>query len=168
MLSCDNAEPLLVRGLDGTGLDAATDAELARHLEGCASCRDALDGQRALASALARRPDAAPRGLAERIAARLDAESDWVALANWRAWTLRLMPVAAGLLLAAALSIESPAPDDTIDLYEVAETWAIGTDVEVLPTTALFWQADVSDDSLLEVMLTAQPDDPLDGTDYDQ
>lgn len=169
MLNCHDAERLLARGLGEALGDSAMDTELSQHLAECANCRETLAHQRRVADALRQRSDTSlPAGFAGRLAARLDAETDWLGFANWRTWTVRLAPLAAGLLVAAALTSASPASDDTIDLYDVTETWVLGTDGDVLPTTALFWQADVSDDSLLEVILTAQPDDPLDGADYDQ
>ena len=169
MLNCHDAERRLARGLGEAIGDSGMDAELNQHLAECANCRETLAHQRRVADALAQRSDTSlPAGFAGRLSARLDAESDWLGSTNWRTWTVRLAPLAAGLLVAAALTIEPAAADDTIDLYDVTETWTLGTDVDVLPTTALFWQADVSDESLLEVILTTQPDDPLDGADYDQ
>lgn len=126
-MTCELAEPLLARAADGT-LDAEGSRRLARHLEGCADCREALAAQRAVRSVLAGRPAADVRpGFAARVMAHLPdpergAAAGWLDALNWRAWTLRLAPVAGALFVAAALgpgpSIEGaePAPAEVSDL----------------------------------------------------
>jgi len=163
MLTCDGAAPLLARLADGTlagGARAALDA----HLAGCPRCRAELDGQLAVVAVLARRPAApVPAGLAARIAAEVALEAGWLGVANWRGWSFRLAPVAAGLVLAALLwggRTAAPAVDTTGSLTPIVETWMMG-ERDSLPATSVFWQQDITADTLLATVLRSAPDDVL-------
>ena len=181
-MTCRQAEPLLARAADGT-LDAERDAALARHLDGCVDCRDALDAQRAVQAWLAARPEAqAPLGFASRVMASLPereaiAAIGWLEALNWRAWTLRLAPVAGALFVGAALGLgpsadiaESGAPD----YADVVTAWATegttddgGGDPAAVDAVARLWQGDgeTTDDLLIDVLLGAGPSDALSGAD---
>lgn len=75
--------------------------------------------QEAVAAVLRTRPDAAvPIGFASRVSARIAAEGlkpggwfgEWLALADWRAWTIGLVPVVGAVVLAVALTSASTTP----------------------------------------------------------
>jgi len=160
MVSCERTESLLARIADGALPDADRDA-LERHLATCPDCRAALDGQRLVATVLRGRPAASPPpGLAARVADAIDRETDWLGVVNWRGWSVRLAPVAGGLLLAALLAGRTASTQPAPDLSALADAWAVGSADASLPATALFWQSDVSIDSLLVALLTTNADDP--------
>lgn len=122
---------------------------------------DLRDDDAAVAAALRSRPDAAlPPGFADRLAARLEEERGWIGLADWRAWTFRFAPAAAALLAVAAL-VAGRTDDEPPSLSAVAESWAAG-DGDGRPATSVLWQPEVSADSLLQMILTAGPDDVVD------
>src|SRR5512144_1336808 len=107
-MTCPDAEPLLAAAADGA-LDEARQARLDAHLATCASCRAALDDQRQIAAILASAvQDEVSPAFAARVNERIDSE-DWLQLVDFRAWTLRLAPVAATLALVALLGIGAPA-----------------------------------------------------------
>jgi predicted anti-sigma-YlaC factor YlaD len=168
MLTCKDAEALMARRASGA-LETDDDAALVQHLRECGACRPLADDQALVARALTSRPEAAvPLGFTQRLSDRLDAEVNWADMLNWRMWTVRLAPVAAALMIAAATTAERVTAADPIDLAEVAESWAIDPELAELPTMSLFWQAEVSADSMLEAVLTADPDDPIAEAGYDQ
>jgi hypothetical protein len=150
MLSCNETTPYLVRLTDDREtIDAALRARLDSHLESCASCRTALETQRAVSAVLRMRPaDRVSPEFSHRLAARLDEATGWFGIADWRAWTLRLAPVAAALALAIALGASAPAqPPLTVEDLSLGSTEASSPD-------ALLWRSDVSADALVETMLT--------------
>ena len=174
-MTCEQAESLLVRAADGT-LDADRRAEMDRHLATCAACREAMDVQRSARALLGARPDAAVRpGFATRVMANLPAQDpggaldttafgggDWLDLLNWRAWTIRLAPVAATLVLAAALGFGSATngtdeTDEAIAFTDLAAAWA--TDDGTTDAVTRLWQnetGDVGDDLLLDLLVAGQ------------
>src|SRR4051794_20446637 len=102
VMTCPTAEPLIARYVDDPGaLGAADRQQLETHLASCEACRVVLDTQRHVARVLHARPQVpVPPGFASRLAARLDAEPQgWLAIANWRAWTVALAPIAGGLVV---------------------------------------------------------------------
>ena len=102
-MHCDEAGPLLLRRLEGR-LEPDEGQPLERHLEQCETCRETLEVQRCVAAVLASRPVAeAPLGFAVRVMADLEPVPGWLDALNWRVWTFRLAPVAAALLVVAAL-----------------------------------------------------------------
>ena len=135
---------------DPDSLDVPTRATVERHLGDCASCRAALDTQRAVSAWLKMRPeDHVSPQFASRLAARLDDASGWFGIADWQAWTLRLAPVAAALALTTYLglgaSTQTPA---TIEEWTVAATEP--------STESLLWDSSVSAESVMETMLTGE------------
>jgi predicted anti-sigma-YlaC factor YlaD len=152
-MTCADAERVIVRYADDErSLAGSARVELTAHLEGCAACRAALDAQRDVATALRRRPPSVPApGLVARVSARLDAERDagWLGLANWRAWTVGLAPVAAALTIAAyvewgsAINAPATAPAATPTIEE----WTVADAPAILQTSA-------SGDALIEAVLT--------------
>jgi hypothetical protein len=135
---------------DPESLDAQTRAGVDLHLDDCASCRAALDTQRAVSALLKMRPpDNLSPQFASRLAARLDDASGWFGLADWQAWTLRLAPVAAAVALATYLglgvSTETPV---------TIEEWTLGT--TEASTESLLWDASISAESVMETMLTGE------------
>jgi len=89
---------------------------------------------------------------------------------NWRAWTYWVTPVAAALLLAATLFHSTDPPGGMDALGPVVEQWTVGELAQDLPVTALFWQPEVPEDSLLHAVLVANPEGALDEyeEDYDR
>jgi hypothetical protein len=150
-LSCDAAARIIVR-LSESGDDAAVDAgaraRLDAHLRNCAGCRAALDTQRDLAAWLRSRPvDRVSEQFAARLAARLDDDGGWLGLADWRAWTLRLTPVAA--LLAAFVFLGSVQTDTALTL----DDWAFSAD-DASSAASWLLESDVSPDALVESIVT--------------
>ena len=158
-MKCEQAGPLLARVADGT---FAPDRDLAEHLRACSACREALDEQRATRGALSSRLDATvPLGFAARVMADLETAPGWLGALNWRVWTLRLAPVAGALLVAAALGVgptgrsESAGP---VDFSELVAAWVTDdANAGRLETMTLLWQDEVSDEVLLDVLLTEGP-----------
>ena len=181
-MNCRQAEPLLARAADGT-LDAERSRVLARHLDGCTDCRSALDMQRAMREVLTARPQApTPLGFAARVMASLPerepgAAAGWLDALNWRAWTLRLAPVAGALFVGAALGIgpsAEVAETGTSEFSELVAAWVSeeatdtgATDQEGLETATRLWQDgdELTDDLLIDVLLAAEPSGPLSGSD---
>ena len=168
-MTCLQVEPLLARAADGT-LDAERAAVLAGHLEACADCRDALETQRAARALVAARPELpVPAGFAARVLAALPERhapaAGWLDALNWRAWTLRLAPVAGALFVGAALGVGpsgEAAPAGAVDFSELAAAWVAdegtgggGADPALDAVTRL-WQdeTEVTDDVLIELLAT--------------
>ena len=180
-MTCRQAEPLLARAAEGT-LDAGRCAALALHLDACADCRDALDAQRAVRRLLAARPPApAPLGFATRVMANLPAREPvsgaaWLDVLNWRAWTLRLAPLAGALFVGAAVGLGSTSGEaGAPELSDVVTAWvaeeATGGEAPgpaaVENLTARLWQdtGAATDDLLIDVLLAGEPAGPLSGPD---
>lgn len=156
MNACADKERWLARMVDGTA-DVLTDAERAAldaHLATCAGCRDAFEDQRLVSVLLRSRPPLRPSpAFAARLSSRLDDVSGWLGLLDWQAWTLRLAPVAIGLLLAAIYSgaaVESTAPSSP-----TLETWARDVS-DASSAVSAVWQGEASPDALIETMLGVQ------------
>ena len=174
-MKCEQAESLLVRAADGT-LDLDRQAEVDRHVAVCAACRESLDAQHTARALLAARPAAALRpGFATRVMANLPAQEpagavddaavaagDWLELLNWRAWTVRLAPVAATLMVAAALGIgpttngtfETSETTEAITFTDLAAEWAADDGADDAATR--LWQnaaGEENDELLLDLLL---------------
>jgi anti-sigma factor RsiW len=135
---------------DPDALDAQTRATVEGHLNDCASCRAAVDTQRAISAFLKMRPaDSLSPQFASRLAARLDDASGWFGIADWQAWTLRLAPVAAALALATYLglgaSTQTPA---TIEEWTLEATES--------SAESLLWDSAITAESVMETMLTGE------------
>lgn len=175
MMTCEQAESLLVRAADET-LDAGRRAAMDRHLAACAACRETLDTQRSARALLAARPDMAVRpGFATRVMANLPAQDsggaldaaaattgDWLDLLNWRAWTIRLAPVAATLAVAAMLGFGSATNGtnevaEAIAFTDLAAAWAADDGANDAVTRLWQEEADIEgDDLLLDLLLGGQ------------
>ena len=164
-MSCETFVPALLQAA-ADGLDALSAADrdaLRRHLEQCAECRRDLEAQRAVRAALTSRVDAeAPVGLVARVVSEIDAGRSWVELLRWRTWTVRLAPVAAGLLILGLVTARdtSDATESVVGVSELAESWAFG-EQGTTPVFTLWGQDDVAGDLLLDAVLSADPDERL-------
>jgi len=157
---CDEVRPMLIRHLEGR-LRADEEQCFERHLEQCNMCQEALEIQQRVAEVLSSRPVVrTPLGFSDRVMANLSVQG-WLAVLDWRAWTFRLAPVAAGLTVVAVLGFGSTEVESPIELSEVVAEWTIDDNSVVLPAFSLLWQEGVTSDTLLEVVLTADPEDPL-------
>ncbi len=160
-MHCDEAGPLLLRRLEGR-LEADEGHRLERHLEQCETCRESLEVQRRVATVLSSRPVAeVPPGFAGRVMANLAPVPGWLDVLNWRVWTFRLAPVAAALLVVAALGFGPTEAAEPLEFSDLVAEWVVDEDAEGLPAFSLLWQAEVTDDTLLEAVLTADSDEPL-------
>ena len=158
---CDEAGPLLLRRLEGR-LEPDEGQSLERHLEQCETCRETLDVQRRVAAVLSSRPVAeVPLGFAGRVMANLEPVPGWLDALNWRVWTFRLAPVAAALLVVAALGFGPTEAAEPLEFSDLVAEWVVEEDAEGLPAVSLLWQEEVTDDALLEAVLTADPDEPF-------
>jgi anti-sigma factor RsiW len=144
---------MLVRTADGESDAVGEQSALHEHLERCASCRAALAEQRAVAAVLRSRPhnEVSP-DFAHRLSRRLDDASGWFGIADWRVWTCRLAPVAAGLALVALVTPGQTATEASVTLDEWARATADSTSA-----ASLLWQRDVTPESLLETIVTGRP-----------
>jgi anti-sigma factor RsiW len=131
---CDAYVGLLVRAADDS-LDADDRARLDAHLPGCAACRAALDTQQSahvlLSTAFAPEPTL---GFATRVVANVAPRENWLDRLDFRRWTWRVSPVAAGLLLAAWMVIAGG--ETTSASVSVEEVSAAGADVQA---EAVLW-----------------------------
>ena len=118
-----------------------------------------------VAAALSSAPpvEVSPSFLA-RVNARIDAEAieeeaGWLAMADFRAWTLRLVPAAAAMALIAALwsgggdsTASSPSSPSSSSPSTISSA-STGSQT-FTPSSAGDWQRDVSGNALLEAALT--------------
>jgi hypothetical protein len=151
-MDCQQVVSLLARRADDVdALDAAVRAEVDTHVAGCRACQVELEAQRDVAACLRARPaDRVSPQFAARMAARLDEASGWFGIADWRAWTLRLAPVAAALALATYLGLGAASqPAVTLDDWRAA--------VADESAAAVLLEPDVSADAVVETMLTGGP-----------
>lgn len=160
-MRCDEAGPLLLGWEEGR-LDAAAARRVGQHLEHCEACREIVEAQRRVSAILAARPLAeAPWGFSNRVMARLATAPGWVEVLNWRAWTVRLAPVAAGLVVVATLGFGPTEAAAPIEFSDLVTDWVAEDDAATLPAFSLLWQEEVTDDTLLEAVLTADPGEPF-------
>ncbi len=106
MLTCETAEALIAREVDGPLGDEEAVA-LDAHAETCDACRGLRRASLDVARALALRIDApVPAGFAARVTTRVfPGESvGWIDAINWRRWTEWMLPVAAALLMVAIVA----------------------------------------------------------------
>lgn len=184
MLSCDESVPLLARAVDAL-LDQEELDRLREHLWQCGSCRKEVEAQLSVKWVLAERPEEAlPAGFGERLARRLNREARhpqrgcrglerppvsgrrsvdvnggtlrWLELLNWRKWSIRLLPVALALIAWAAIAGHTDRGVASIDLATAVEAWTLPGEA----ATTLLVDPEVSDDSLLFVLLSHDPERP--------
>ena len=136
MAVCEPRVSSILRFVEGT-LDRAACDELATHLESCVGCRQAVAEQAAVKKALGELPLASVSAdFAARVRARV-APPRWMDFANWRVWTLRLVPVAALLAWLAVLPAQGDSSESTQSLAGVIDSWtAAGVGVSPSTTTA--------------------------------
>lgn len=102
-MTCSRAVRLIAAAIDGGVAPHLLD-ELVAHIERCTACRQEAETQVIVKRVLASTPDASlPIGMARRLSMRLDREAARPAAVDWRAWTVRLLPAAACLVLIAAV-----------------------------------------------------------------
>ena len=156
MVSCRDAHQWMTRDVDG-GLDARDRARLEAHVASCAACQEAWTSQQAVARLVRARPSIdVPPGFAARVAARLEEPVTWLGLAEWRAWTWRLAPVACGLFVVATLvgnrTTDTAARVSTARDVTVASARASS---DARPE-AVLWEDGVTEDQLLLTVLTGR------------
>lgn len=129
---CERIVPLILRSADGT-LPANLQVQLDAHVTACPECRAALREQTAVRRLLASiELTPAPPGFASRVRQRVaPEEAGLIDLFNWRAWTLRLAPVAALLALlawypAGSGTTRTTATSATQSLPAAVDEWAGG------------------------------------------
>jgi hypothetical protein len=163
-MTCIDAQSLIARYADDEPAVPAADRDAVKtHLAECAGCRALLDEQRDVAVLLRGRLETLPRPrFVARVSARIDQgargpggqgagepeDYAWLGLANWRAWTVGLAPVAAALLVAAFIDVGGASPAGTAQTTVPAtlEEWTVG-----LAPAAL--QADATGEALIEAVL---------------
>ena len=147
MLTCEAAERLMARYVD----DVLTEDDrraLEAHVVACAACAAAVRAQLEVAAILRSRVPEARADLVSRVSAQLAEEAGLFGLANWRAWTLGLAPVAAALMLAAYLGLG--AASSTATTPAAADEWSAANGT----ATSVLMQPMTSGDVLLEAVLT--------------
>jgi anti-sigma factor RsiW len=143
-MTCEAAAPLLAAAADGM-LDDDRRERLDAHLAGCGACRTALADQIAVREWLARTPEAtAPPDFRDRVNARIDDGEGLLGVADFRAWTLRLAPLAALMALAALLGFGAA---------RSTTSSAVPPQASFAPSRAADWQRAVSGNALLEAAL---------------
>ena len=160
-MRCDEVEPLLFRRVAGR-LEGDEGRRLERHLGQCEACRETIEAQRSVSAVLSARPVAeAPLGFVSRVMTHLVAAPGWLDVLNWRVWTFRLAPVAAVLVVVAALGFGPTEAAAPLEFSDLVAAWVAEEDAETLSAFSLLWQEEVTDDTLLEAVLTADPDEPF-------
>ena len=160
-MHCDDAGPLVLRRLEGR-LGAEDRARLLQHLEHCAGWREELEGQEAVAAMLAMRPTAeVPLGFTDRVVANLNPAPGWLDTVNWRVWTYRLAPISAMLVLLAALGLVPTEAAAPLEFSDLVADWVVEEDSDALPAISVFWGDEVSEDALLEAVLTVNYREPF-------
>lgn len=150
-MTCPEFESWLAAKADGS-IDMHRRRVLDAHLAECDGCRRALADQVRVLEVLAATPVVSPRGdFAARINARIDESGGWLGLADFRAWTLRLAPVAAALALIAMLWRPSTPSSPTPAPTAASATFS--------PASIADWDRDVSPNALLEAALRDLPGD---------
>ena len=153
MTPCERMLSLIVRAADGS-LAAADQAQLNAHTASCEACRSALAAQTDVARLLGEIPfDDAPRGFAARVRARIEPRAGVLDLANWRAWTLRLAPVAA--MLGVLVWLPGSSAVSATSVSAAIDAWAGGDSPQA--ASALVISDAVDGDDLLAWALEAPP-----------
>jgi hypothetical protein len=148
-MTCDAAQRRISRAADGSVMDA----DFWRHLERCSVCSTILEDHATVSYLLTTcAPRPVPPGFSRRVRLRIALRTSLLEWTDWKSWTLRLAPLAAGLAVAAIVWLWPAAPRS---LEAVMRNW---TDVRgQTPVTALFWH-DVPDDVLLQAVLDGRPE----------
>jgi len=105
------------------------------------------DDQNRVAALLASMPPPdVPGDFVSRVNARIDESEGWFGVADFRVWTLRLAPLAAGLGLIAMLWPGAASTTSSVSTVAPAADFS--------PASPADWQQDVSADALLAAALT--------------
>ena len=94
-------------------------------------------------------PPDVPAGFLARVNARIDERAGWFGIADFRVWTLRLAPLAAGLGLVAVLWPATAA----VDPSSSASAATTASAAAFSPASQTDWQQDVSTEALLDAAL---------------
>ena len=150
-------ESQIAQAADNT-LDAEARRVLDAHLADCSACQAMLSEQRDARAWLMSRPVAPVRDLSAAIRRTLENERPWIDRLNinWRVWSLRVTPVAAALALAAIMIVRSV---DSSSATDTTAAPSVASDATASVASALW--SDVSEDTLVTLMLRANPDDAL-------
>lgn len=150
---CDDYVSLLVRAADDS-LDPDGRARLDEHLPTCEACRAALETQQLahvmLSDAFEVDP---PLGFTTRVVAHIEPRTGWLDRLDFRRWTWRISPVAAGLILVAwivAAGSETTSASASIDVVSATDAgveadavrWSDAGDGPDL--VSLAWDAEVA------------------------
>ncbi len=148
-------DELIAQAADDS-LSADQRRTLDAHLTLCADCRTLLAIQREMRALLMARPILPVRDLSAAIRATLEAEQPWIDRLNinWRVWSLRVAPVAAAIAVVAVLLIRA------VDTTSTSDIAATSTETPASVASAL-WTGDVSEDTLVTLLLHANPEDAL-------
>lgn len=165
MLNCEEARSSIGRLVDGTIAPRALDP-LRAHLAQCPACQEEADTQLQVRQLLAsREPEPLPTGFSERLAIRLAQErplalqpGSWFDRANWRRWSIFLLPAAAVLVIfATRATVRDAAKMRNVRQAEMATTVPDSGHVSnTSQETVLEWlvRPDTTDDSLLVLLVT--------------
>lgn len=166
-MTCDTSIHLIASAIEGRVPPIELDALMA-HLGGCPACRMEAEAQTTVKRLLGARPEEAlPDGFSFRLAARLDGEGPLGVPPeiDWRKWTVRLLPAAAGLMIVAGVAHralhDSSRIDRPADLPAAVASW-VHSEVRTLQAPVDF---NLSDRALLWASLmeaTPQPDSTRD------
>lgn len=150
---CDDYVSLLVRAADDS-LDPDGRARLDAHLPTCEACRAALETQQLahvmLSDAFEVEP---PLGFTTRVVAHIEPRTSWLDRLDFRRWTWRISPVAAGLVLAAwivAAGSDTTSASGSIDVVNATDAGVEADAVRWSDTVdgpdlvSLAWDAEVA------------------------
>jgi anti-sigma factor RsiW len=162
MTTCEHVERLIARSGDGaSALGDAERRELDVHLASCPACRVEVDHQQQVAAILrSREPVALPAGFLARLSDRIDREdAGWLGLANWRALTVGLAPIAAALVIFAYVGAGTASTATVTSAPTTQATTTVTFDNLVAANAgntpaAVFLQPSTGGDVLLESVLT--------------
>jgi len=135
--------------------------DVAAHIASCDACRALVETQLVARRALLARPITPVRDLSAAIRATLEAERPWIERLNWRRLSLRVAPIAAALTLLALFAVRTAdsaagrASETTVAATELAPATNDHTVASAL------WSGEVSEDQLLALFLSANPDESL-------
>jgi anti-sigma factor (TIGR02949 family) len=165
MLNCEEAQSSIGRLVDGTITPRVLEP-LRAHLAECPACQEEADTQLQVRQLLAsREPEPLPSGFSERLSARLAQErplalqpGSWFDRANWRKWSIYLLPAAAVLVIFATRATMRDAAKmrKAVRQAESATVSETGRPSGTSQESVLEWIArpDTTDDSLLVLLVT--------------
>lgn len=124
-MNCTEATQLIGRALDA-GMAPEGLSALMAHLEGCDACRQDADTQLHVRRVLMdREPEDLPDGFDARLRVRLERPDGWLDLVNWPVWSLRVMAIAAALVIWAVAATQRAPTAPTDDLPTLLVEWGL-------------------------------------------